>query len=354
MTADGRVFISYAHRDDATWTSQLAADLEADGLSVFLDKWDIAPGEDFVHRLHQGLESATAGLIVFGRSTGDSEWVRLEISTLVDLERRGQIILIPVLKGDVALPPLLATYSRADFRSCQSRSEYQSCLAQLEERLRGQRPARIATSNQASDSAVTFAADLERRPEGPRRVTLAIGPEQVSVRSWHGEGMFRHDGLDHQIRQRLWMAERERHKAAASDRSTSNGRPGLQAAYLRLGQALGNQFLAGAVGELLEVELADADRQNAALQVALEVTEEQGFRDIPWETMRCGCGRRGGRIKKLLGPVPAWASWAGSGWDGGVDQGGGYGAGGCLGTGVAVHPGADPGAVVEQDQLLGE
>jgi tetratricopeptide (TPR) repeat protein len=216
--------------------------------------------------------------------------VRAEIAALVGLERRGQIILIPVIRGDVPLPSLLIRYSPADFRSCQSRSEYQSCLAQLEERLRGQRPARTATSHPASDSAITFAADLEQRPEGPRRVTLAIGPDQVRVRSWYDEVTVAHDGPDHQIRQRLWMAERERHKTAASDQSTPGGRLGLQAAYLRLGQALGNQFLTGAVGELLEAELADADRQNAALQVALEVTGKQGLRDLPWETM-CLPGR---------------------------------------------------------------
>jgi tetratricopeptide (TPR) repeat protein len=290
VNADGRVFISYAHRDDAAWTGQLAADLEADDLAVFLDQWDIAPGEDFVHRLNQGLESATAGLIVFGRSTGDSSWVHAEIAALVDLERRGQIILIPVLRGDVPLPPLLTKYSPADFRSWQARSEYQSCLAQLKERLRGKRPARIATSHPVGDSAVTFAADLERRPEGPRRVTLIIGPGHVSARSWYGEVRVRHDGLDHQIRQRLWIADRERHKTAAGDRSTSNGRLGLQAAYLQLGQALGNQFLTGAVAALLEAEMADADLQNAALQVALEVTGEQGLQDLPWETM-CLPGR---------------------------------------------------------------
>lgn len=290
MNTDGRVFISYAHRDDAAWTAQLAANLEADGLAVFLDRWDIAPGEDFVHRLNQGLESATAGLIVFGRSTGDSSWVHAEIAALVDLELRGQIILIPVIRGDVPLPPVLIKYSPADFRSCQSTSEYQSCLDQLKERLHGKRPARTPASHPAGDSAITFAEDLERRPEGPRRITLAIGPEQVSVRSWYGEVRVTHDGLDHQIRQRLWMAERERHKTATGDRSTSNGRLGLQAAYLRLGQALGNQFLTGVVGELLKAELADADRQNAALQVRLEVTEEQGLWDLPWETM-CLPGR---------------------------------------------------------------
>lgn len=37
VNADGRVFISYAHRDDAAWTGQLAADLEAHDLAIFLD-----------------------------------------------------------------------------------------------------------------------------------------------------------------------------------------------------------------------------------------------------------------------------------------------------------------------------
>lgn len=285
MKADGRVFISYAHRDDAAWAGQLAADLEADGLAVFLDQWDIAPGEDFVQRLNQGLETATVGLIVFGRSTGDSSWVHAEITALVDLELRGQLILIPVIRGDVTLPPLLVKYSPADFRFCQSRSEYQSCLAQLEERLRGKRPARIATSHPASDSDITFAADLERRPEGPRRVTLAIDPDHVRARSWSGDVMTPHDGLDHQIRERLWIVERERHKTAAGDPGTPNGRLGLQTAYVRLGQALGNQFLGGAVAELLKAELADADRQNAALQIVLEVTGEHGLQDLPWEIM---------------------------------------------------------------------
>src|SRR5580692_5842563 len=37
-----------------------------------------------------------------------------------------------------------------------------------------------------------------------------------------------------------------------------------------------------------------------------------------------------------------------------LDQGGGHGAGSCLGAWIAIHPRADPGAVVEEDQLLGQ
>jgi hypothetical protein len=47
---------------------------------------------------------------------------------------------------------------------------------------------------------------------------------------------------------------------------------------------------------------------------------------------------------------------AGVGWfsgDGGVDQVGGYGAGGRFGAGVAVRPGADPARSKSTTSLLG-
>lgn len=285
MNADGHVFISYAQRDDAEWTTRLAQNLEADGFRVFLDTWDIAPGENFVQRLNAGLEDATAGLIVFGRSTADSVWVEAEMAALVSRERRGELALIPVLRGDVPLPALMTHNAPADFRYCQAGSEYRSCLIRLEERLRGNRPERTATRHPDGDSADTFAADMERRPEGPRRVTLTIETGQARVRGWYVEARIQYHGLDPKIRERHWVAQREQRRSPASGRSGPGGQPDLQTAYLKLGQALGNQFLAGSVGELIEAELADADRQNAALQVALEVTEDGGLRDLPWEAL---------------------------------------------------------------------
>jgi tetratricopeptide (TPR) repeat protein len=285
VNAGGHVFISYAHHDDAGWTGQLAENLEADGFPVFLDRWDIAAGENIVQHLNAGLQGATAGLIVFGRSTAESAWVEAEMSILVGRELEGKVTLIPVLRGDVALPALLSHKSSADFRSCLSPSEYRSCLTALEERLRGQRPERTATSHPDAGSAATFATDLDRRPEGPRRVTLSIGPERVSVRCWAGEAVVPYRGLDPKIRERQWVAEREQRRAAPGDRSELDGRAALPTAYLKLGQALGHQFLAGSIGELIATELAEADRQNAALQIALEVTEDSGLRDLPWEAL---------------------------------------------------------------------
>jgi tetratricopeptide (TPR) repeat protein len=279
------VFISYAHADDAAWTAKLAADLERDGFTVFFDRWDIAPGDPLVRRLDEALSSASGGLIVFGRSTADSPWVYTEYSALVQRMEAGEARLIPVLLDDVPLPPILGTQVFADFRYCASESQYRSCLAQLEQALRGERPPRTD-----ADSVIRFAEDLGRRPEGPRRVTLTINQEQVRIQCKKGEAVLPHDGPGHRVQERLWHVERTRRRLAATQlRLGSAGSaisgPGLPDLLLRLGQAMGDQFLASPVGELLEAELTDADRQNAALQIAFEVSDDRELRALPWETV---------------------------------------------------------------------
>ena len=285
MNSIGTVFISYAHADDAEWTTKLAADLERDGFRVFFDKWDIAPGDGLVRRLDEGLNSASSGLIVFGRSTAASAWVYTEYSALVQRMMRGEARLIPVLRADVPLPPILGTQVVADFRYCDSESQYRSCLLQLERVLNDERPVRSD-----ADSTIRFAEDMGRRPEGPRRVTLTIGREQVSIKCEKREAGLAHDGPDHRIQERLWLVERARSRLATArlrsgSPAAAGSGSGLHELLMRLGRAIGNQFLTGPVGELLEAELRAADRLNAALQIALEVSDDRTLGALPWETM---------------------------------------------------------------------
>ena len=285
MSSVGTIFISYAHAD-AAWTAKLAADLRRHAFTVFYDEWDIEVGDDLVHRLDEGLNSASDGLIVWGRSTAESPWVKTEYSALVQRVMSGKARLIPVLLDDVPLPPILGTHVIADFRYCVSESQYQSCLIQLERVLRGERPPPAG-----ADSAIRFVEDMGRRPEGPRRVTLAVDQDQVRIECGRGEAVLSHDGPGHRVRERLWHVERTRRRLAIMQlRPDSAGSgisgSGLHDLLLRLGQAMGDQFLAGSVGDLLEAELTDADRQNAALQISLEVSDDGDLRALPWETLR--------------------------------------------------------------------
>ncbi len=284
MNPAGTVFISYTHADDA-WTTKLARDLERDGFTVFFDKWDIAIGDDFIRRLDEGLSSASSGLLVMSRSTARSGWAHREYSALAQRMVSGAAKLIPVLIDDVPLPAIMSTQIFADFRSCVSETDYRNTLTQLERALRGERPVRSYDGHPIRSSP-----DLERRPEGPRRVTLTIGPERVSISCALGEDALPHDGPGHRVRERLWHVQRTRRLLAAAPTRPGSADPArsgsaLHPLLLRLGRAMGEVFLAGPVGELLEAELTAANRQNAALRIALEVTDEADMRALPWETI---------------------------------------------------------------------
>jgi TIR domain len=55
------VFISYSHQDQA-WVHTLAENLHRAGLEVFLDAWEITPGDVVVHQLERGLLSSRNGV----------------------------------------------------------------------------------------------------------------------------------------------------------------------------------------------------------------------------------------------------------------------------------------------------
>jgi tetratricopeptide (TPR) repeat protein len=285
------VFLSYAH-SDAEWTRKLADDLKRDGFGVFLDERDIAIGDELVKHIDQGLARASSGLIIYGRRTGESRWVAAEYAALAQRSIQHELRLAAVLLADVDLPPILSTRIAADFRSCRSEQDYRDRLDRLERALRGEPPMR------AGPGGIPVPADLTVRWEGPRRVTVRVTGRQVSIRAGEREAALPHEGEpDHRVTERWWVVRRARQDAAVAARSAGPGSgpaPGLgaasQPALLQFGQALGNQFLAGAVGELLESELAEAERKNAALQIALEVAGDSGLQALPWEAL-CLPGR---------------------------------------------------------------
>ena len=76
-----KVFISHSSKDKPM-VETLANDLSNRGFEVWLDKWEIVPGDNIVDKINSGLEAADAGLIVFSVHSADSNWVSAEISYL--------------------------------------------------------------------------------------------------------------------------------------------------------------------------------------------------------------------------------------------------------------------------------
>ena len=107
-----RVFISHSSTDKPA-VLELADALRFRGFEPWVDKWEIAPGDDIVAKINQGLEQADAGLIVFSAGAAKSRWVQAEWSALTFARIESGQVLIPLtFDDDAAMPPLLAPLLR--------------------------------------------------------------------------------------------------------------------------------------------------------------------------------------------------------------------------------------------------
>ncbi len=109
------VFISHAHADQE-WVHVLAENLRGLGLEIFLDAWEIAPGDVLVHALDRGLRDSLHGVLVVSPAAMSKPWVAQEVAALLQKAVEQGRRLIPVLLEDAELPPLLASRLWIDFR----------------------------------------------------------------------------------------------------------------------------------------------------------------------------------------------------------------------------------------------
>lgn len=77
---DRRVFISYGRRDADRIARQLWTALNERGFDVFLDRFRLAPGDDWERRLDVELSDKSFVLIVESDAAADSRWVQHEVS----------------------------------------------------------------------------------------------------------------------------------------------------------------------------------------------------------------------------------------------------------------------------------
>ncbi|MFD4510686.1 toll/interleukin-1 receptor domain-containing protein [Streptomyces sp. NPDC058457] len=113
MTAagGGSVFISYAGPDRG-WAQWVAWHLHDAGHRVVLDVWDWSAGDNFVARMDEALNSATAVVALFSRHYfEDSRWTREEWSSVVARRERLVPLVIEPLDG-TDVPALLAPLIR--------------------------------------------------------------------------------------------------------------------------------------------------------------------------------------------------------------------------------------------------
>ena len=102
-----KVFLSHASEDKA-FVLDFAARLRRRGVDVWLDRWEILPGDSFVDRIfEEGIARAQAIIVVLSRHSVAKPWVREELNVAVVRRIDAAIRLIPVVIDDCEVPACL-------------------------------------------------------------------------------------------------------------------------------------------------------------------------------------------------------------------------------------------------------
>jgi hypothetical protein len=89
------VFISYQRKPDARVGERLSKGLQAEGVSVFRDLEDLHGGQEWWPTIQRAIGRARHFVLIIGKSTHKSEWVRNELEYAI----RKKLNVIPVLAG---------------------------------------------------------------------------------------------------------------------------------------------------------------------------------------------------------------------------------------------------------------
>ena len=108
--AHPRVFLCHAHEDKDRFVIAFATDLRRLGIEVWLDTWEIRPGDPLVERIFDdGIRNSDAMIAVVSRHSVNKPWVKEELSAGVVRKIRDGIRLIPIILDDVEVPQSLSS-----------------------------------------------------------------------------------------------------------------------------------------------------------------------------------------------------------------------------------------------------
>lgn len=124
------VILSYSSANKET-VHALAERLKNEGLSVWLDAWEIKPGDSIIWKVHQGLEQSRTLIICMSQAYFDSEWEIIKHNTLFFRDpTNSQRRFIPLLIQECILPNMIAKFSYIDWRT-PSNETYDKLMAAL-------------------------------------------------------------------------------------------------------------------------------------------------------------------------------------------------------------------------------
>ncbi len=122
------VFLSHSSKDKPT-VRELAERLRRDGLRVWLDEWEIQPGDPILLKIEEGLEQSRTLVLAMSANAFASEWVTLERQTAMFRDPTNQQRrFIPLRLDDAEIKDALRQFAYVDWRQ-RNVAQYAKLLA---------------------------------------------------------------------------------------------------------------------------------------------------------------------------------------------------------------------------------
>jgi hypothetical protein len=121
-----QLFLCHSH-SDKPFVRKLARDLASVNVNVWLDEWELQPGDSLHACVGAALESVAYVGVVLSPDSVTSNWCNAELQHALARERKtGKKVAIPILHRRVAVPPFLLDRLYANFSK-----SYLTALTQL-------------------------------------------------------------------------------------------------------------------------------------------------------------------------------------------------------------------------------
>ena len=143
-----RVFISHSSHDKY-FVRELVAELKDKKVAVWFDELELKPGDSIVQGISDGLRDTDYLFVVLSPHSVASKWVAAELNAAMMRQfSDGGTIVVPLMKEDCVIPPLLADRKYVDFRT-----GFKQAVAQILELL------------QLEDKTAAFSARTGAKPK---------------------------------------------------------------------------------------------------------------------------------------------------------------------------------------------
>lgn len=116
-----KVYLIHASEDKEKFVTNFATKLREKGVDVWLDKWEMLPGDSLVDKMfEEGIKNAQAFIIVLSKISVTKPWVREELNASVIKKINNGSKIIPVIIEDCDIPEVLTStlWERIKDTSC--------------------------------------------------------------------------------------------------------------------------------------------------------------------------------------------------------------------------------------------